>query len=64
MLKIELADLQGAGFDLSLTGFGSLELTGIFSTQEGNTDPDDTPEPPGRPHSRCWATCGGLATTG
>ncbi len=67
LLKLELADLQGAGFDLSLTGFGSLELTSIFSTQEGRTDPDDTPEPPATPVSQLgdlwrlgdhWLICG------
>ena len=43
LLKLELADLQGAGFDLGLTGFSSLELTGIFGTKKGNIDPDDIP---------------------
>jgi len=52
MLKLELSDLQAEGFDLSLTGFSSLELTGIFSTQEGNTDPDEVPTPLGAPVSR------------
>ncbi len=52
LLRIELGDLQAAGFDLSLTGFDALELTSIFSTQEGNTDPDDVPEPPAQPVSR------------
>lgn len=51
LLKIELGDLQAGGFDLSLTGFGSLELTNLFSTAEGRTDPDDTPEPPAVPTS-------------
>lgn len=49
LLKLELADLQSSGFDLSLSGFTSLELTSIFSTQEGNTDPDETPAPPAVP---------------
>jgi len=52
LLRVELADLQASGFDLSLTGFSSLELTGIFSTQEGNTDPDETPEAPAQPVTR------------
>lgn len=51
MLKFELGSLQADGFDLSLTGFGSLELTGLFSTEEGNTDPDDVPEAPTAPVS-------------
>lgn len=52
LLRVELADLQAEGFDLSLTGFSSLELTGLFSTQDGNTDPDETPEPPATPTSQ------------
>ena len=30
LLKIELGDLKSEGFDLTLTGFGELELAGIF----------------------------------
>lgn len=52
LLKLELADLQGAGFDLSLTGFGGLELTSIFATREGHTDPDNVPEAPAVPVSK------------
>jgi hypothetical protein len=37
--------------DLSLTGFSSADLTSIFSTQEGNTDPDAVPEAPAVPVS-------------
>ncbi len=51
-LKMELADLQGLGFDLGLTGFSSLDLTKIFSTQDGLTDPDEIPEPPANPVSQ------------
>jgi DNA modification methylase len=67
LLKLELGDLAAAGFDLSLTGFSGLELTGIFSTQEGNTDPEETPEPPAHPVSQLgdlwrlgdhWLICG------
>lgn len=62
VLKIELSDLQSGGFDLSLTGFSSLELTSIFATQEGNTDPDEAPEPPAVPVSQAgdlWTFDGG-----
>lgn len=52
LLRVELADLQASGFDLSLTGFTSLELTGLFATQEGATDPDDVPEVPAAPVSQ------------
>lgn len=67
LLRIELQELQGLGFDLSLTGFSSGDLTKLFSTQEGNTDPDDTPEPPTAPVSLAgdlwrlgdhWLICG------
>ena len=44
VLKVELADLQIGGFDLGLTGFSTLELTDLFATREGRTDPDDVPE--------------------
>lgn len=67
LLKVELGDLQGQGFDLSLTGFSSLELRGIFATQDGQTDPDDTPDAPAHPVSQLgdlwrlgdhWLICG------
>lgn len=51
LLKEVLGELSGAGFDLSITGFSSLELTSIFATQEGLTDADDAPEPPAAPVS-------------
>lgn len=52
LLKVELADLQAMGFDLSLTGFTGLELQSIFSTQDGLTDPDEVPETPAIPVSK------------
>jgi DNA modification methylase len=67
LLRVELSELQGDGFDLSLIGFSSLELTSIFSTQEGNTDPDDVPDAPAVPVSKLgdlwrlgdhWLICG------
>jgi DNA modification methylase len=48
LLKIELGDLKGLGFDLALTGFGDLELGSIFADKTaGLTDPDEAPEAPG-----------------
>lgn len=45
LLKIELGSLADAGFDLSLTGFGELELNDLLIDKtEGLTDPDDVPE--------------------
>ncbi len=51
MLKVELADLEGMGFDLSLTGFEIGEIGKLLVTGSGNTDPDDIPEPPVEPVS-------------
>lgn len=49
MLKIELMDLQGDGFNLELTGFSLDELAGFLDTNEGLTDPDDVPDAPAVP---------------
>lgn len=49
LLKIELSDLQTGGFDLSLTGFDALEVSGLLSTRDGLIDPEATPEPPATP---------------
>jgi ParB-like chromosome segregation protein Spo0J len=50
VLKIELSELKIGGFDLGLTGFGELELAGLFADRtEGQTDPDDVPAPPVHP---------------
>ena len=44
----ELAALQGAGFDLDLTGFSAEQLLGFLQPDAtpGLTDPDDIPAPP------------------
>ena len=52
LLALELADLGGLGFDLSLTGFDDLEIAALTKGTPGLTDPDDVPEPPARPVSR------------
>jgi len=50
MLALELAELQDDNFDLSLTGFDESELADLLAeTIEGETDPDDVPEPPVNP---------------
>jgi hypothetical protein len=58
LLKLEIGDLDIAGFDLRLTGFDDGELVRIRLTgNEGLTDPDDIPEPPANPVTRlgdCW----------
>jgi ParB-like chromosome segregation protein Spo0J len=50
LLRLELGELKLGGFDLSLTGFGDLELKDILADRtEGLTDPDDAPEAPEHP---------------
>lgn len=48
LLPIELADLQGQGFDLGLIGFSSESLAEIMDpgVQDGLCDPDEIPAPP------------------
>jgi DNA modification methylase len=47
-LPLELANLQGLDFDLSLTGFSADELLRLMGSEpnEGQADPDAVPEPP------------------
>jgi ParB-like chromosome segregation protein Spo0J len=53
MLRIELAELKERDFDLSLTGFGELELGALFAEPNaGLTDPDDAPAAPEHPVTR------------
>jgi len=53
LLRLELAALDGAGFDLGLTGFSGDELVGLMSEPNaGLTDPDEVPEPLAEPVSR------------
>jgi DNA modification methylase len=47
MLALELADLRSEDFDLSLIGFDEAELGDLLcEVTEGETDPDEVPEPP------------------
>lgn len=47
MLKVEIAELVDADFDLGLLGFDDAMLAGLTGVEtEGLTDPDDAPEPP------------------
>jgi DNA modification methylase len=49
-LEIELGDLKGLGFDLSLSGFSDEELSNLLAGATiGLTDPDEAPEPPAIP---------------
>jgi ParB-like chromosome segregation protein Spo0J len=53
LLRLELGELKLGGFDLSLTGFGDLELKDIMADRNGGlTDPDDAPPAPERPVSQ------------
>lgn len=53
LLKIELGDLEGLDFDLSLTGFDDDELNALMleAVEEGLTDDDEVPEAPENPVS-------------
>jgi DNA modification methylase len=50
LLKIELQDLDAAGFDLALTGFDLGEIAALtLDATEGLTDPDAVPDAPAVP---------------
>lgn len=52
MLALELAELREADFDLDVVGFDEAELANLLAeTTEGETDPDEVPEPPVDPVS-------------
>lgn len=54
LLSIEMQELNGDGFDLSLIGFDDKMLDALLAekTEEGLTDPDSVPEPPADPVSK------------
>jgi hypothetical protein len=53
LLRLELGELKLGGFDLSLTGFGDLELKDLLAERTaGLTDPDDVPAAPEHPVSQ------------
>ena len=41
MLSVELSDLQGEGYDLSLTGFSEKEISDLFAEENGEAAKDD-----------------------
>jgi len=51
LLRLEINDLRGLEFDVSLTGFSTEELDALMAAPgtEGLTDPDAIPEAPERP---------------
>jgi len=53
LLRLELGDLQAAGFDLALTGFDHGELDRLLVVERDlDADPDEAPEPPTEPISK------------
>jgi DNA modification methylase len=53
LLKLELTDLGGTGFDMELIGFSPDELNALmFAAPVGLTDPDDAPPAPVHPVTR------------
>jgi len=53
LLRLELTDLREMGADMGLVGFGEDELDKLLASEtEGETDPDDAPEPPAEPISK------------
>jgi hypothetical protein len=53
LLRLELGDLQAAGFDLALTGFDQDELDRLLVVERDlDADPDEAPEPPTEPISK------------
>jgi hypothetical protein len=69
LLRVELGDLRGLGFDLELTGFGADEIGKILvDAAAGLTDPDLVPEAPETPSaasgtSGCWGATAWSAAT-
>jgi DNA modification methylase len=52
LLKLEIGDLDGDGYDLDLLGFDADELAkALADPNAGLTDPDEVPEPPAIPVS-------------
>jgi ParB-like chromosome segregation protein Spo0J len=50
LLRCELGELRLGGFDISLTGFGEIELNALMAEKTvGRTDPDDVPPTPEHP---------------
>jgi DNA modification methylase len=52
LLSLEIGDMKGMGFDLTLTGFGEIELEKLLLDTDGDGDPDEAPKPPAEPVSR------------
>src|SRR5262252_891036 len=51
-VRLELGELQLAGYDIPLLGFDAVELASFLDASPGLTDPEIAPEPPAVPVSR------------
>ncbi len=52
LLRLELGEQKGMGFDLGLTGFAELELSKFLLDGPDDGDLDNAPEPPAEPISK------------
>jgi DNA modification methylase len=52
MLRMELTDLQAAGYEMPLLGFDDVQLVSFMANVPTGQDPEATPEPPEKPISR------------
>ena len=52
LLRVEIGAIKALDFDIGLAGFGNEFLSGLFATKDGQTDPDQVPEPPARAASQ------------
>lgn len=52
LLRMELADLSAAGYDMPLLGFSDVQLVTFMANVPSGKDPEATPEPPKTPVSR------------
>ena len=48
LLRIEIGAIKALDFHIGLAGFSDEFLSGLFATTEGQTHPDDVPEPQAR----------------
>ncbi len=60
LLKLEIQELQGLDFDISIAGFDAEDLAGIFPVELQNNEEDDeadeVPEPPSEPITKLGDT--------
>ena len=48
LLRVEIGAIKAMDFDIGLAGLGYEFLSSLFATPNGQTDPDDVPEPQAR----------------